>query len=73
MVTQASDDNPLQSLTEAEIEEWCEVDQDVEVARVMTDSEIIDGVVDPQEEVEQDDDSEEDFSTKHISWAKYWS
>ena len=34
MVMQASDDNPLQSLTEAKIEEWCEVDLD------LTDSEI---------------------------------
>ena len=63
MVRQASNDNPLQRLTEAKIEEWCEVDRDVKVTRVMTDS-----VVNPQKEVEQqEDDSEEDFSTEHIT------
>ena len=43
------------------------MNRDVEVIRFMTDSEIIDRV-DPQKEVEQQEDhSEEDFLTEHIT------
>ena len=45
------------------------MNRDIEVIRFMTDSEII-YRVDPQKEVEQQEDhSEEDFLTEHITWA----
>ena len=59
---QASDDNPLKSMIKTEIEEWCAVDP------VMTYSKIIDIVVNPQKEVEQE---EEDFSTEISLWLMH--
>ena len=44
------------------------MNRDVEVILFMTDSEIIDRV-DPQKEVEQQEDRSEDFLTEHITWA----
>ncbi|XP_064419100.1 jerky protein homolog [Latimeria chalumnae] len=63
--------NPVQNLSENDIEEWVEADKEVEVTHVISDVEIIDSVVNPEKPKESDKDSEEeDFSEEaKITWA----
>ncbi|XP_064411327.1 jerky protein homolog [Latimeria chalumnae] len=60
MVKDTPSTHPINKINESELENWVEVDKEVEVTHIVSDAEIIESVTNPEKSKETENDSEEE-------------